>query len=491
MRPSYVCALIGPLLIYFGVSFLPVLAVAFYYGEYGALMPFGLTGLLTVLTGYSLYRFSNKQKNLSLLKKREALFVAVITWLSVSFIGSIPYMFYDLSPIDALFESTACITTCGATIISDLTGSPRSIIFWRSMSQWIGGLGIVVIFLAVLPSFSAAGNQIFPTENSGPKDASHTPKLKDSASGLWKTYLLLTCLGFLALWAAGMPAFDAICNSFSSISAGGLSPNPQSIMGYRNDIINIIIIFIMLMSGINFTLQYGLWFSGRVRSLIYNSEFRWYIGIIIFFSLALTFILLGGSGYSSVGRALLDSFYQVISVITSTGSFSVDYDSWSYQAKLILLIIMLIGGSSGSAAGGIKIIRVIYLYKYLKNEVYFAMHPQAVQPVKIDNTPVSETTGRQIIGFILLYLMLFVSVALLTTVLENDLMTGISGTAATIGNVGLGFGPLGPFSDFSHLRVSTKIIFMITMIMGRLEILPVLLFFRKDFWERHRPRAGD
>ncbi len=487
MRLNYIFGALGLVLRYFGLLMLvPLLAALFFERSLTAAVPFFTAFLSSSVVGYCFYRFSGCCSNFNDLKKKEGLFIVTMTWICVSTVTAIPYFFYHLSPIDAFFEAVSGITTCGATILTDFSLYPRSFFFWRSMSQWLGGLGIIVLFIAVLPQFAVAGRQMFFAEAPGPQEDKFTPRVKDTAIGILCVYLLLTFLEIVALKLAGMPFFDAFCNTFSTIAAGGFSPNPYSVMGYKNDMITLIVTVFMFLSGVNFALQYKALFNRDIGSILRNGEFRFYCVVVLIASIVLATVLYWFNNYSSSGRSFFDAVFQIISIITSTGFASVDFNEWNMQAKAVLFSVMFIGASAGSAGGGMKIIRVQYVIEYLKNEIFYILHPKATLPIKLDKIVIPKDVGRHILGFVVFYFLIFIIIATIVTIVENNAVIGITGTAASIGNIGPGYDLIGPMSHFAHLKPLTKLLFMFAMLIGRLELIPILAMFQADFWRKSK-----
>ena len=482
MRIKYISGALGLVMIYFGPLLVVPALFSAILNEYYSILPFLLSACISFLFGYGFYKYSGHRKDFNDLKKKEALFIVTAAWLLLSMITSIPYLFYSLSPIDALFEAVSGLSTCGATIISDYSLFPKSFFFWRSMSQWVGGLGVIVMFVAILPQFAVAGRQMFFAETSGFQSDKFIPRVKDITTRLLSIYLFLTFFAALAFYLVGMSFFDSVCTAFSTVSAGGLSPNQSSIMGYKNIWINTAVTVFMFLAGINFVLQYKVIFEGKLKPVFKNSEFRYYCMIILFASVVLALILYFYNHYSSLGHCFLDSLFHVISVITSTGFASVDFNLWNTQAKAILFMLMFVGASAGSAGGGIKIIRFIYIVKYLKREVVNILHPRAIIPIKLDNIIVSKDVGRQILGFVFFYFLIFIIISLIVSIIENNAILGILGTASTLGNIGVVFEIIGPMSSFKELTIATKMLFMFTMLIGRLELIPIIAMLQLDFW---------
>ena len=390
MRLNYIISALSIILKDIGwVSFLPIF-VALYYKDYQSFLPFIVAGLFSLLLGFVLSRIGNRCSNfdsLNDIKRSEALMIVSLAWITFGVIAAIPYLFYGFSLINALFEGTSGITATGATVFTRYD-YPHALLFWRSFTQWLGGMGIIVLFVAILPQFAVAGRQMFFAEAPVSTDDKFTPRIKNTASALWIVYAGLTVACCVALWLAGMSPFDAVCNAFSTLSAGGFSPHEHSIAGYGSNLINWIIIVFMFISGTSFVLQSRV-LTRRKLSLFWKSEeFKVYTTTIFLLALVVGLILFVQQNYS-VFHAITASIYQVLSLATSTGSASEDFQLWCFDAKILLFMTMFVSSCSGSAGGGIKITRWILIFKYVKNELYKILHPKAVLTIKIDNKVVA------------------------------------------------------------------------------------------------------
>lgn len=484
MRLNYLANAIGLIMIYIGIVVLAPVPVGLYYHESQSILPFLTSSLIGILGGYSLRTFipnASKVDNINDIKKSEALFIVAISWVIFGILSAIPYLFYGLNFLDSLFEAVSGITTTGATIITHFNYE-KAFFFWRSLTQWLGGLGIIVLFIAILPQFAVAGRQMFFAEAPGPTEDKITPRIRNTASALWKIYAVLTILEIVLLKLAGMPLFDAVCNSFSTLAAGGFSPHPQSIMGYHSNIINWIIIFFMFFAGTSFILQYKVINKKNPLLLFKNEEFRVYTIMICIFALAIAGVLFVNDNYSIID-SITSGFYQVISITTSTGSASKDFVQWDFTAQVLLFMVMFMGSCASSAGGGIKMTRWILVFKSLKSELLRILHPNAVINIKIDNSVVSQEVLRQIFVFVYFYFITFAIGAIIITITERDIIIGLSGSISALGNIGPIFGHIaGPMGSFSSLHDISKAVMTIWMLVGRLEIIPFLVFFQRDFW---------
>ncbi|MBU0944811.1 MAG: TrkH family potassium uptake protein [Proteobacteria bacterium] len=492
MKTSNILNALGIILVAFGVILLTPIAVAVMEGEYRSIIPFVTAALTSIILGLLFQKYGGFSRNFDDLRRNEGLLIVSLAWIITAAMGAIPYLFYGLHPLDAYFESVSGITTTGATILTDFSLYPKDFFFWRSLSQWLGGMGIIVLFVAILPQFSVAGRQMFFAEAPGPTEEKVTPRITHTAKALWLVYVLLTVVEVILLVVAGMPLFDAVCNALSTMAAGGFSPHPLSIMGYDNSAVTWIITFFMFLAGSNFALQYRVLMQQKPLALLQSEEFRFYSGIVLLSSGGLCLALLATTQLS-FHDSIRDSFFQIVSIITTAGFSSADFALWGVVAQTVLFTVMLVGGCAGSAGGGIKVIRVIFGLKYLKREITQIIHPQAILPIKIDHKSVPDDVQRQMLGFLLFYFVLMICSALAVTVLEGDAAIGLVGTAATIGNIGPGFGEIGPMGSFGGLSVATKIIFIINMIVGRLEIIPFLAMLHPDFWSfrKESPKGLD
>ena len=483
IRLNYIFSALSSIFIGFGLMvFLPII-VAVYYGDYSSVLPFVSAGLISVILGFFIKLTCKAKDNYNDLRKKEGLFIVALTWVAISLIATIPYLFYGISPINALFEGTSGITTTGATILTDFSKYPSALFFWRSLSQWLGGMGIIVLFIAILPQFAVAGRQMFSAETPGPTEDKITPRIRNTAAALWGTYIFLTALEIIVLYCNGMPLFDSVCNSLSTISAGGFSPNSQSIAGYGGNHLFIWIITVfMFLAGVNFTLQYRVFVQRQIKALLSSVEFWTYTIIFLVISMLVGVSLVVYNNYTTA-NAIQDAGFQVISIMTSTGFAAVDFNNWPHIAKTLLFILMIVGGSAGSAAGGLKVVRVIIVLKYLWREIAMILHPKSVIQIKLGKTIVSEEVFKQIIAFVIFYFIILILSTMSVYILEGNLNLAVVGSAATLGNVGPGFEEIGPMGSYANLTPFTKIIFIINMVVGRLELIPFIAMLHGDFWK--------
>lgn len=484
MRLNYLANAIGLTMMYIGLVLLAPIFVALYYQDFASILPF----LIAAVTSASLGLIFRKSvpnamsvENLNDIKKAEALCIVAASWVVFGFVAAIPYMFYGLSPINCLFEAVSGITTTGATILTHFD-YPKTFFFWRSLTQWLGGLGIIVLFIAILPQFAVAGRQMFFAEAPGPTEDKFTPRIRNTASALWKVYIGLTIFEIVLLIFAGMPKFDAVCNSLSTMAAGGFSPHPESIMGYGSNLIVWIILFFMFFSGVSFNLQYKVIQQKNPLLLFKNEEVRLYFTLVILMALLIT-LSLGLHNNFSVFENVTNSLFQVVSISTSTGFASVDFEQWNYTSRMLLFIVMFMGSCASSAGGGIKMARWIVIFKTMKSELMKILHPNAIVNIKMDNKTVSTDVARQVVVFVFFYFLIFGISAVLMAILEHNSAVGLTSAISSLGNIGPGVAiSTGPLGNFDGLHVITKIIFIMNMFVGRLELVPFLVLLQRDFW---------
>lgn len=488
MRLSYLFNAVSLIFVYIGiVAFSPII-VSLIYQDYNSAIPFVVTGVLSVLLGLTLKLTVNKfltQDRMTDIKKSEGLTIVLLSWLAFSIIASIPYLFFDLGIVDALFEGMSGATTTGASILTHYD-YPKALFFWRSLSQWLGGMGIIILFIAVLPQFAVAGRQMFFAEAPGPTEDKLTPRIKNTATALWGLYIVLTIIQIILLVCFKMPLFDAICNSFSTISSGGFSPNPQSIMGYNSLPVMWIVIIFMLLSGCNLALIYRVFTKFKYNLIWTNEEFKTYIKIIVIVSL-LVFGILFLNNHHHTFEQFTNSVFTVLSIMTSTGFYSCEYSMWSVSAQILLFIVILFGSCAGSTGGGIKIMRALIVFKYLKREVTKLLHPNAVITIKLDNNTVAPDIVSQIIAFIMFYIAIFIVSSLTVSIIESNVVIGFGGSMATLSIIGPAFGhTIGPTGSYESLNDISKLIFTFNMLIGRLELIPFLILLNKDYWTLKR-----
>ena len=464
------------------VLFFPVI-VALWYKEYTSIPPFLIAVVTAVILAFLIKRSVSGAKNIKSvndIKKSEGLAVVTFSWVFAGLFASIPYMLLNVTPINALFEAFSGITATGATAFTTFD-YPHALLFWRSFTQWLGGMGIIVLFIAVLPQLAIAGRQLFFAEAPGPTEEKFTPRIKSTAAALWKIYAGLTLLCFIILVSFGMGNFEALCTSFSALSGGGFSPNPNSLIGQSHNILWAITFF-MFFAGTSFNLQHKAWTKFNPLILFKNEEFRTYFSVVVVIALLLSFSLFANMHYT-FSDSLVHSFFNVSSLVSSTGFCSADFAKWDYTSKILLFAIMLFGSCAASAGGGLKVTRWLLIFKIMKLEMMKILHPKAVYNIKIGNYIVPKEILYQTLMFVSFYFAFIVLSAFLIAMLEKDTIIAVVGSVAAVGNIGPGLGQvIGPMGSFADLTIWTKIILITDMLAGRLELIPFLVLFQKDLW---------
>ncbi|PID81851.1 potassium transporter [bacterium DOLZORAL124_64_63] len=419
------------------------------------------------------------------LRVREGFAVVAVGWFCVGLLGALPFWLSGQIPsfTDAAFESISGFTTTGASILTDIESRSHGTLFWRAMTHWLGGMGIVLLALAILPLLGVGGMQLFRAEVPGPVAERLTPRIRETAKILWFVYFLLTLAETIALMVAGMSLFDAVCHSFATMATGGFSNHNSSVGGYGNPAVEWVIIVFMFLAGANFSLHY-LALKGNWRAHLKDEEFRFYGSIVLVCTGLILAVLLPIHFYPHWGEALRQSLFQVVSIITTTGFGTADYLLWPPLAHALLLVLMAVGGCAGSTGGGIKVMRVLILLRHAKLELRKMLHPRAVLTLWFNNRAISPALQTNVLGFFLLFMMVYVSGVLLLTLGGRDLVTSVGATAATLGNIGPGLGLVGPASNYSALLDWEKWLLVVLMVIGRLELFTVLVLLLPGAWRR-------
>lgn len=470
---------LGFLLLVEGVAMLLALSVSLIYQEYDAFafvvssaVSIGLGGLIVLLTRKARPDFG----------RHEGYIIVSLVWVVFSLFGSLPYLISGAIPgfTNAFFETISGFTTTGATVVTDIEALPHGILFWRSISQWLGGMGIIVLSLAILPVFGIGGMQLFMAEFPGPTPDRLSPRIRQTAKALWGIYLLLTLVESVLLWGAGMELFDAICHSFTTMASGGFSTKQASIAHWDSPLIHYIIILFMILAGTNFTISY-LAINGRFKRVIKDEEFRFYILFIIGFTLVIGTGLLFTSNLN-IESALRDSLFQVVSIITTTGFLTVDYLTWNTVLYLLLFVLFFFGGSAGSTGGGIKIMRIVLLLKNSYYELKRMVHPHAIIPVKFNNRLIDSKIINNVLAFFIFYFVIFGASTVIFSLMEPDFDSAMGAVASSLGNIGPAIGNVGPSETFLHVHPAGKWFLSFLMLLGRLELFTILVLFSPSFW---------
>lgn len=457
------------------------LPFSIYHGDDDIYVLLG-SGVGTSLAGLLLLLL-NRSEHKPELNKRDGYVIVALGWVVMSIFGAIPFVIHGSIPsyTDAFFETMSGFTTTGASILNDIESLPHGLLYWRSITQWLGGMGFIVLSLAILPILGIGGMQLFVAEVPGPtKDKIH-PRIKETAKRLWGIYLLLTLLETLLLMLSGLSLFDAINHSFTTMATGGFSTKQASIAAFDSPIVHYIIIFFMFAAGMNFTLHYFL-LHGKFQVVRKNEEFTFYLKVVLFLTIALAGMLIYNEAYD-VEESFRMSLFHVVSIVTTTGFVAADYENWVPFAQIIFFFILFLGGSAGSTGGGIKMVRHLLLFKNSLLELKRLVHPRAVIPVRFNNVAVSQEIINNVLAFFLYYIVLFAIGAVLLSLLGVDLATSLGASATCIGNVGPGIGEVGPVNNFANIPGLGKWILTFFMLLGRLELFTVLIIFSKAFWK--------
>ena len=481
MRLSLVVHVCGLIVRVFGLMFLAPLALALVYREFWDALGFAISFIVTCATGHLMRQAGGRSAEdaVEAMRRVEGLAVVSAAWLLIAWFAGIPYMWSGLGQIDALFEAMSGLTTTGATVFRDFSTFGKSVFFWRGLTCWLGGMGVIALFVAILPRLAIGGRELFFAEATGHEDEKVTPQIRRTAAVLWKLYAALTALQILALWAVGLPLFDAVCNSFATIAAAGFSPHPLSIGGYQNPAAEWIIIVFMFLAGANFAIQYRALARRDYRIFTGDEELRAYTGVVL---IATVLVAIAISSSTASGDLVRTALFNVLSIITTTGFVSVDFQLWNDQAKMVLLGLMFVGGCAGSASGGPKVVRHVLLARFTFQELRRVLHPRAILPVKLGGRVVPPSILQGVVVFFLFYLLTFAVCSGIVILMGADLVTGISAAAATLGNVGPGFNQVGPMANFADLHPISRITLTLAMWIGRLEVITVLAILRPEAW---------
>ena len=483
MQLSIVAKTIGLLLMVFSFAQVPPLVVDLIYAE-GEYISFLYSFLLTVLGGLILWwPFREVKKDFRL---REGVLIVVCFWIVLSLFGTLPFLITDsiskLSFSDAFFESMSGLTTTGATVLSQLDDLPKSILFYRQQLQWLGGMGIIVLAVAVLPLLGVGGMELYHAESSGIAKDRLTPKLRNTAIALWKIYLSLTVLCAIGYFFSGMSIFDAISHSFSTVAIGGFSTHDGSIGYFNSPAIEMIAMFFMFLAGINFSLHFVAWNNRSLVDYIKDSEFKTYSMVLICSTIIVIAALSFNSQYESSSETLRHSLFQTISIATTTGFTSQNFSNWPAAIPVFLIMMSFIGACVGSTGGGIKVVRILVMFRLGMKEIHKFIRPNAQVSVKLNKSSINEKALVSVLGFFSLYAISFFLILMLLMFAGLDQVTAYSATAATMNNLGPGLGDVA--QNYGSLGEVAKWILSFSMLIGRLEVLTIIAIFHKAFW-RH------
>ena len=483
MRFNIVIRLLGLLIISVALNMAGALAWALYFSE-AAWRDIFQAMVLSVAIGGACMWLGRRSARASLSRK-EAMLMVGLGWVVAGLIGALPFYIGGQIPhyYDAFFETVSGFTTTGASILTDIEAMPKGLLFWRSYTHWLGGMGIIVLFVAMFPFLGVSGKKMYQFEVPGPDVGGLQPKIQTSAFILWGIYVGISVLETLALKLAGMPLYDAMCHTFGTMATGGFSTKNTSIGFYDNPAIHIIITIFMIVAGANFTLYYFL-LKKRFKQVSKDTELKTYLLIIAASTIIFTAVLFAKGVYTSFGKAALDSWFNIVSIMTTTGYGTTDTDAWPMLMKVWLLLLMFVGGCGGSTGGGIKVVRYVVLWRYTYTQIINSYSPQRKCVIRLSGKPVNQSLIDRILGFFFLYLLVYGLGVLVVAVYGYDWPTTISSVAACLNNIGPGFGLVGATGNYAFMHAFPKVVLSFLMIAGRLELFALLIWFAPDFWRR-------
>jgi trk system potassium uptake protein TrkH len=470
----------GLLLMFLAASMLLPIPFSLFYGDddYTALL---IGAAITVIFGFAFYKIGRVDRDL---RAREGFAIVTFGWIFCSFFGALPFLIYGAIPsfTDAFFETMSGFSTTGATILTDIEALPHGLLFWRSLTHWIGGMGIIVFSLAILPFLGVGGMQLFKAEVPGPVADKLTPRVAQTAKILWGVYVLLSAAEVVLLLFGGMSLFDALCHTFGTMATGGYSTLNSSVGGFDSAYIDYVIIIFMLLAGMNFALHYSL-LRGDLKAYVRNREFQVYIAII-----GVVFLIIGADTflhqYRNIAETVRYTLFQVVSIQTTTGFGTADYELWSPSSQFLLFLLMFIGGSAGSTAGGMKVMRIYLVIKFVFMEITQLVHPHAVLPVRMGGVVVQREVITNILGFFALFILIFAGGVFTMSLLGLDLLTSLGAVIATMGNIGPGLGNVGPTDNYAFVPPVGKWVLSFLMLLGRLELFTVIVLFSPSYWRK-------
>ncbi len=486
-----VLGVLGAFVFFMGFALLLPAIIDIVYGE-NTWSAFLISAGISFLAGGTLWFFFRPKEELRI---REGFLVVSLTWIALSLVGALPFTISGILPnyTDAVFETMSGLTTTGSTILGgttsdgfvnpDIESIPKSFLFWRSLAHWLGGMGIIVLSIAILPLLGIGGMQLFQAESPGPTTDKLTPRVQETAKLLWVVYFAFTFLEFLLLWAhPSMDWFDAINHSMATLATGGFSTKNASVEAFNSIYIDWVITVFMFLAGINFAMHFRL-LKGDYKIFLGNREIRFYTIITLIGIVGITFSLWNFDGYSLL-EALRYGAFQAVSIITTTGFGTNDYELWYSFGAFFLFLLFFTGGSAGSTGGGIKMIRWMILIRNTGREIKQIIHPKAILPVRIGEQTISQNIQRTVLSFFILYMFIFGTGAFIISLFGYDIMSSIGASISALGNIGPGWGEFGPTDSFAKMPYLGKWVLIMLMMIGRLEIFTVLIIFSPSFWKQ-------
>lgn len=470
----------GLLMFVEGVAMLLALLVSLIYNEPDKAGIAISSAICIALGALIIFLTRNVSKDIG---KREGFIIVSLVWILFAFLGSLPYIFTGAIPnlTDAFFETMSGFTTTGSSVLNNIESLPHGILFWRALTHWLGGMGIIVLSLAILPVFGIGGMQLYIAEVPGPTPDKISPRIRQTAAAMWLVYVLFTLIQILLLWIGKMPLFDAICHSFATMATGGFSTKQASVAFWPSPYIQYVIILFMFLAGTNFTLTYFV-LRGKFKPLLKDEEFKYY-GIFVLFFTLLIFAGLLKWAPGGVEESFRNALFWVVSIMTTTGFATVDYLLWPPVLVILLFAVFFIGGSAGSTGGGLKVMRIVLLFKSGYYELKRMVHPNAVIPLKFNKHVVDSKIMNNVLAFAVLYMIIFGISTVILMVVEPDLETAMGAVASSIGNIGPGLGKVGPMLNYSEIHPFGKWFLSFLMLLGRLELFTILVIFSPAFWK--------
>jgi len=481
MRLGMIFRITGALVFFLGLTMIFPLLFSLYYRDGDSC---ALSVSAAIATGMGAFLFLIFRGTNQEISHREGFVIVALGWASAAFFGSLPYMLAGILPtfVEAYFEATSGFTTTGATVIAAVEGVPRGILFWRSLTHWLGGMGIIVLSIAILPFLGVGGMQLFKAEVPGPVADKLKPRVAETAKILWKVYILISAAETVLLMGGGMNLFEALCHTFGTMATGGFSTRNISIGSYDKAYFDGVIVIFMILAGTNFSLHYQA-LTGDFRTFYRNSEVRFYWATLGGAMLFVTLIL-RAQVYDTLATAFRYASFQVTSIMTTTGYTTADFENWPSFVQYTLVLLMFIGGSAGSTGGGMKCIRILLLLKQGRRELSRLIHPHGIIPVRLGGQVVSEGVIQSVWGFFFLFILVFVLASVIMSLLGLDIITAFVSVAATINNIGPGLGAVGPMDNYTSIPVIGKWVLIFCMLIGRLELYTIIVLLVPEFWRR-------
>lgn len=487
MRWKYVLHVIGALIACVGLTMALPIGWGLYYGD-GTAYPLALSmGITMVLGGlmFVIFRDPEASKSSAVMTHREGMAIVALGWFAAGAVGGLPFYLGGTfeSVVDCVFESLSGFSTTGSSVLTNIEAVPRGLLFWRSLTHWLGGMGIIVLSLAILPFLGVGGMQLYKAEVPGPTPDKLKPRIKDTAMTLWKVYVMFSVVETALLMIGGMDLFDALCHTFGTMATGGFSTKNASVASFNSAYIDYVITVFMLIAGVNFSLHYVL-LKWKPSVMFKDPEFRVFAAMVGVFIVIITIAVYLGGNYDNVADSVRYTSFQVAAILTTTGFATADYELWPGLTQAILLFCMFVGGCAGSTGGGMKVMRIMLIAKQSYQELFRLIHPRAVSHVKMGKTVVKDDVISGVWGFFILWLGLFVLAAFVVAATGVDVVTSFAASLACIGNIGPGIGGVGPTDNFAWLPDTAKWALTFCMVLGRLEIYTVIILFVPEFWRK-------